>query len=143
MLQIINRTTNNLWSNLDLPELWGNSKLKTLWKGNRSKSGPGKYRRLSIESAVSIVIINIILEQLRPWYEAQLSEEQNRFWRNRSTTDRIYSVKNIFISVICQLNSSIRIPRKWLSDTIRLRFPEGENVKLFDILGKFYQKRLK
>ena len=79
MLQIINRTTNNLWSNLDLPALWGNSKLKTLWKGNRSKSGPGKYRRLSIESAVSIVIINIILEQIRPWYEAQLSEEQNRF----------------------------------------------------------------
>ena len=33
-----------------------------------------------------------------------------------------------------------RIPRKWLFDSIRLRFPEGESVKLFDILGKLYQK---
>ena len=65
------RIAKNLSSNLNTPVIWGNSKLKTLWKGNRSKSGPGKYRRLSIESAVSIVIINIILEQIRPWYEAQ------------------------------------------------------------------------
>ena len=33
-----------------------------------------------------------------------------------------------------------RIARKWLFDSIRLRFPEGESVKLFDILGKLYQK---
>ena len=33
-----------------------------------------------------------------------------------------------------------RIPRKWLFDSIRLRFPEGESVRLFDILGKLYQK---
>ena len=33
-----------------------------------------------------------------------------------------------------------RIPRKWLFDSIRLRFPEGESIKLFNILGKLYHK---
>ena len=33
-----------------------------------------------------------------------------------------------------------RIPRKWLFDSIRSCFPEGESVRLFDILEKFYQK---
>ena len=32
------------------------------------------------------------------------------------------------------------IPRKWLFDSIRLCFPKGESVKLFNILGKLYQK---
>ena len=29
-----------------------------------------------------------------------------------------------------------RIPRKWLFDSIKHRFPEDENVKLFDISRK-------
>ena len=32
------------------------------------------------------------------------------------------------------------ILRKWLFDLITLRFPEGEGVKLLDILGKLYHK---
>ena len=92
MLQVIDRMANNLWSNLDIPAVWGNSRLKTPWKGKGSKSDPSKYRELSIGSTVCKLIINIILEQIRPWYEAQLSKEQNERRRNRGTTDRTYSI---------------------------------------------------
>ena len=74
---------NNLWSNLNIPTVGGNSRLKTLWKGKGSKSDPSKYKGLSIGSTVCKLIINIIFKQIRLWYEAQLSKEQNAF---RGTT---------------------------------------------------------
>ena len=66
---------------------------------------------------VNKLIINIILEQIKLWYEAQLSEEQNGFRRNRVTTDDIFreesspnieSWKTTLIS-FCGLNNSIRL----------------------------------
>ena len=70
---------NNLWSNLNIPAVGGNSRLQTLWKGKGSKSDPSKYRGLSIGYTVCKLIINIIFKPIRPWYEAQLSKEQNAF----------------------------------------------------------------
>ena len=32
MLQVIYRTANNSWSNLDLPAVWDSSRFETLWK---------------------------------------------------------------------------------------------------------------
>ena len=92
MRQVIHKMTNNLWSNLDIPAVWGWFKT---WKGNGSKLDPSKYRRLNIGSTLCKLIINISLERIRPWYEAQLSKEQNGFRRNHGTTDAIYSIKRI------------------------------------------------
>ena len=75
----MHRITTNLWENLDLPSSWGNSRLKTLWKGKGSKKDPSKYRGLSIGSTVCKLIVNIILNRLRSWYEAQLTDHQNGF----------------------------------------------------------------
>ena len=83
MLQVIHRMKNNQWLNLNIPAVWGNSRLKTLWKRKGSKSVPSKYRGLSIGSTVYKLIINVILERIRAWYEAQLSKEQNGFRRKR------------------------------------------------------------
>ena len=95
MLQVVHRMTTNLWDNLDLPMTWGNSLLKTLWKGKGSKKDPAKYRGISIGSTVCKLVMNIILNRLRPWYESQLSDHQNGFRGNRGTTDGIYTVKRI------------------------------------------------
>ena len=141
MLQVTHRMANSLWSNLTIPAVWGNSRIKTL----------GKYRGLGIVWTVCNLIINIILERIRPWYEAQLSKEQNGFRRNRGTTDEIYSMTRIHQISNCKklplcllfidLTAAFdRIPRKWLFDSIRLRFSKGESVKLFHILGKLCQK---
>jgi len=87
----IHRMANNLWTNLDLHNVWGNSRLKTLWKGKGSKSDPSKYRGLSISSTICKLFVNIILERIRPWYEAQLSEEQNGFRKDRHNGWDIHS----------------------------------------------------
>ena len=93
MLRVVHRMAKNLLSILDLPTAWGNPKLKTLWKGKGSKSDPTKYRVLSIGSTVCKPINNIIMNRIRSWYEAQLTDEQNGFRKNRGTTDGIYEVK--------------------------------------------------
>ena len=149
MLSVIHRLTSNLWSDLDLPHAWGNSKLKTLWKGKGSKSDPSKYRGLSIGSTVAKLIIDIILERLRPWYEAQLSDNQNGFRKNRGTTDGIYTMKRVqqishrskqplFLLFVDLTAAFDHIPRKWLFESTRLRFNDGENLKLLDILERLY-----
>ena len=151
MLTVIHRKASNLWENLDMPAAWGNSRLKTLWKGKGSKSDPSRYRGLSIGSTLCKLIINIILERIRPWYEAQLSEEQNGFRKNRGTTDGIYSLKRahqilnrkkqpLFLLFVDLTAAFDHIPRKYLFDSIRLRVPEGETAKLFKILEFLYQK---
>ena len=136
MLTVIHRMGSNLWENLDMATAWGNSRLKTLWKGKGSKSDPSKYRGLSIGSTLCKLIINIILERIIPWYEAQLSEEQNGFRKNRGTTDGIYSLKRahqisnrkkqpLFLLFVDLTAAFDHIPRKYLFDSIRLRVPEG------------------
>ncbi|XP_066925162.1 uncharacterized protein [Clytia hemisphaerica] len=93
--RILHQITLNVWNNLDIPESWGNTRLKTLWKKKGSKNDPSKYRGLSIGSTICKLLVNIILERLRPWYDAQLTDEQNGFRQNRGTTDGIFILKQI------------------------------------------------
>ena len=58
-------------------------------------SDTSKYRGLSVASTVCKLIINITLERIRPWYEAQLSKEQNGFRRTRGAANGIYPMKRI------------------------------------------------
>lgn len=150
MLEVIQQMTLNLWENLDIAPDWGNSRLKTLWKGKGSKKDPSKYRGLSIGSIVCKLIMNIILSRLQPWYEAQLTEEQNGFRSNRGTTDGIYTIKRIqqitnrkkqplYLLFVDLTAAFDHIPRGWMFDSIRLRFCNNQNTLLIDILEKLYQ----
>ena len=150
MLQVIQRITNNLWRTFDLPKTWGNSSLKTLWKGKSSKKDPSKYRGLSIGSTVCKLVVNIILERLRPWYEKQISDEQNGFRSNCGTTDGIYTIKRVhqishrktqplFLLFVDLSAAFDHIPRKWLFDSINLRFSNNQNPCMMTILKTLYQ----
>ena len=89
------------------------------------------------------------LEWIRPWYKAQLSEEQNGYRKIRGTADVIISMKRVhqisdrkkqtwYVSCVDLTAAFDCVPM--LFNSIRLCFPEGENVKLLYILEKFYQK---
>ena len=125
LLNAIHQMTLNIWENLDIPSSWGNSRLKTLWKGKGSKKDATKYRGLSIGSTICKLIVNIILSRLQPWYETQLSDEQDGFRLNRGTTDGIYNIKRIqqisnrkmqplYLAFIDLSVAFDHIPRKWL-----------------------------
>ena len=150
MIEALHRMTRNLWEEMDIPTAWGNSRLKTLWKGKGSKKDPQKHRGLSIGSTVCKLIINIILGRLRLWYESQLADEQNGFRQDRGTTDGTFTVKRVqqitdrkkqplYLLFVDLTAAFDHITRKWLFDSIRLRFPEGENLKLFTILENLYK----
>ena len=149
MLQVINRITTNLWKEIDVPSAWGNSRLKTLWKKKGKKSDPAKHRGLSIGSTVCKLVINLILARIRTWYEAQLTDDQNGFRTDRGTADGIYTLKRVqqitnrkkqplFLLFVDLTAAFDHIPRKWLFDSIKLRFPKGEYPKVFQILEKLY-----
>ena len=53
----------------------GIDRLKSLWKGKGSTTDPSKHGGLRIESRLCKLIINIILERIRPWYEEQTNIE--------------------------------------------------------------------
>ena len=82
---------------------------------------------------------------------------QNGFRRNHGTTWNIwniYSMKKIhqiwkckklplyllFVNLTAQPYTEEMARNHNQFDSIRLQFPEGESVKLFNILGKLYQK---
>lgn len=146
MNQVIHRMTLNLWNNLDIANAWGNSKLKSLWKNKGSKSDPTKYREISIGSTVCKLIINIILERLRPLYETQLSDEQNGFRQNCGTTDGILTLKRVqqitqkklqplYLLFVDLTAAFDHISRDWLFKSIEMRFTADQTPRLVTILS--------
>ena len=120
------------------------------WFRKGSKKDPSKYRGLSIGSTICKLIVNIILSRLQPWYEAQLTDEQNEFRQNRGTADGIYNIKRIqqisnrklqpLYFVFVDLSAAFdHIPRQWMFDSIKLRFKDDQSSLLIDILEKLYE----
>lgn len=95
------------------------------------------------------LIVNIIVNRLRPWYETQLLDEQNGFRKNRGTTDGIYPIKRVqqitnrkkhpLYLLFVDLSAAFdNIPRAWLFNSIKLRFPIDTFHNLIDILATLY-----
>ena len=78
-----------VWMTKKIPSKWSHSKLVTIWKGaSKGKmDDPSPYRGIQIGSIFSKILVIIILERTRTWYEAQLSDEQQGFRSSRGTTD--------------------------------------------------------
>ena len=109
------------------------------------------YENFVGKKTVCKIIINIILERLRPWYESQLSDEQNGFRQNRGTSDGIFVLKRIqqithrkmqplFLLFVDLTAAFDHIPRRWLFKSIERRFPDGNLPRLFTILENLYQR---
>ena len=67
-----------VWSTKKVPSNWSHSKLVTIWKGaSKGKiDDPSAYRGIQVGSIFSKILVIIILERSRTWYEAQLLDEQ-------------------------------------------------------------------
>ena len=148
--RILQQIAKNAWNNLDIPLTWGNSRLKTLWKKKGSKNDPSKYRGLSIGSTICKLLINIILERLRPWYDAQLTDKQNGFRQNRGTTDGIFVLKRVqqitdrkkqplYLLFVDLTAAYDHIPRSWLFQSLKIRFPD-QCPTVIKVLEKLYEQ---
>ena len=86
-----------IWNNNSIPKKWGCSKLITIWKGpsKGSAEDPATYRGLQIGSTLCKVLIILIINRLKSWYEAQLLDQQQGFRKGRGCTDGLFQIKNI------------------------------------------------
>ena len=86
-----------IWQTYEIPSSFRHSKLIALWKGlsKGSPKDPKTYRGLQIGSSLCKIMIIIILDRLKIWYDKQLLDNQNGFRSGRGTADGIYITKRV------------------------------------------------
>ena len=142
---------NLLWQTNDIPKTWSHTKLVALWKGPNkgNQNDPTTYRALQIGSTLCKILVNIILNRLRSWYESQLMDKQQGFRSGRGTTDAIYILKRtheitdrmkkpVYLLFIDLTAAFDHVDRDLMFRTIRYRLPTGASTKLFDLLEALY-----
>jgi len=96
------------------------------------------YRGLSVSSSLCKLAVCIILARQTDWYEAQLSEPQHGFRRNRGTQDAIYTFKalhqissrmqtKIYCAFVDLTAAFDTIQRPWLFKILRSRLGDSTN----------------
>ena len=140
-----------IWVTKMIPSKWGHSKLVTIWKGAaKGKSDdPSAYRGIQIGSTFCKLLVVVILERIRNWYESQLLDEQQGFRSSRGTTDGIYIVKRIqqisqltkkpIFALFIDLTAAFdHVRRKWLFKSIKQRLPKSVGNILIELIENLY-----
>ena len=138
-----------IWSTLEIPKSWSHTKLVAIWKGSKKGSiqDPTAYRGLQIGSSLCKILILIIINRIKKWYEEQLCDQQQGFRAGRGTADGIYIAKRIqqishstkkplYVLFIDLTAAFDKIKREWLFQSIRQRISGSQ--KIVDILEKLY-----
>ena len=117
-----------IWTCIQVPTTWLHASITCLFKkGIRSIAK--NYRGLSIGANMSRIIAKIIIARLKEAYEANISETQFGFRRNRSTSDGIFILNTIIekyggplIVVYIDLTAAYdHIPRDFLFQVLKIR----------------------
>ena len=140
-----------VWETKVVPEKWGLSRLVALWKGSSKGkiTDPTAYRGLQIGSTLCKILMIIILDRLRDWYDENLLDQQQGFRPGRGTTDGIYLVKRLqqisnsrkrplYILFIDLTAAFDHVNRDWLFASIKKRFPDHTKNLLFELLQSLY-----
>ena len=140
-----------VWKTNKIPIKWGHTKLVTIWKGSSKGSckDSGAYRGIQIGSTLSKILIIIIINRLKKWYEEQLLDQQQGFRKGRGTTDGIFMVKRMhqitdqmkkpIYALFIDLTAAFdHIERKWMFKTLYQRLPPDADKKLIQLLESLY-----
>ena len=84
-----------VWNVFSTPKSWLHSVVTCLYKNKGDKMDPDNYRGLSITATLSKIYTSIIVERMKPIYEALLLPTQFGFRANKSTNDAIYVLRNV------------------------------------------------
>jgi hypothetical protein len=83
-----------VWNKEEWPEEWKESVIVPIYKKGY-KTGCSKYRGISLLSTTYKILPNIILSRLTLYAEEIIGDHQCGFRRNTSTTDLIFSIRQI------------------------------------------------
>ena len=134
-----------IWMTNKIPKHWGHSKLVTVWKraSKGSSQDPNAYRGLQIGSSLCKILVMVIINRLKTWYEKQLLDQQNGFRKGRGTIDGIFAAKQIHqisnnmkkpvYALFVDLTAAFdHIKRSWMFKTILQRLGEEADSKLIE-----------
>jgi hypothetical protein len=83
-----------VWNKEGLPEEWKESVIMPIYKKG-DKTDCSNYRGISLLSITYKILSNILSSRLTPYAEEITGDHQCGFQRNRSTTDHIFSIRQI------------------------------------------------
>jgi hypothetical protein len=84
----------SIWNKEELPEEWKESVIVPIYKKG-DKTDCSNYRGISLLTTTYKILSNILLSRLTPYAEEIIGDHQCGFRRNRSATDRIFSIRQI------------------------------------------------
>jgi sorting nexin-29 len=84
----------SIWNKEELPEEWKESVIVPIYKKG-DKTDFSNYRGISLVSTTYKILSNILLSRLTPYAEEIIGDHQCGFRRSRSTTEHIFSIRQI------------------------------------------------
>jgi hypothetical protein len=90
----IHKLVISIWNKEELPEECKESVMVPSYKKGE-KTDCSNYRGISLLSTTYKILSNILLPRLTPYAEGIIGDHQCGFRRNRSTTDHIFSIRQI------------------------------------------------
>ena len=84
----------SIWNKVELPEKWKESIIVLIYKKG-DKTDCSNYRGLSLLPTTYKILRKMLLSRLTPYAEEIIGGHQCGFRRNRSTTDRIFCIRQI------------------------------------------------
>ena len=151
LLTEIHILLSEIWETRIISSLWTHSKLVALWKGaaKGSASDPKAYRGLQVGTTLCKILVIIILNRIKSWYDETILDQQQGFRSGRGTADGIFitkrvqqitnSMKKPVYVLFVDLSSAFdHINRDWLFKSICQRFADHEETRLFHILQAIY-----
>ena len=133
-----------VWSTNMIPKNWGHSKLVALWKGpgKGKPDDPSTYRGLQIGSNFCKIMVIMIINRWRNWYEKQLMDQQQGFRSARGTTDGIFIVKRVqqisekmkkpVYALFVDLSAAFdHVRREWMFKSIKNRHSNESDKKTY------------
>lgn len=141
----------DIWKTNEIPNNWGHTKLVALWKGpsKGSQNDPTSYRGLQIGSTLCKILVTIIINRLKDWYERQLMDQQQGFRTGRGTAEGIYIIKRVhqitdhMCKPICALFIDLtaafdHVNRDLMFEIIQRRLSATSDMKLITLLQLLY-----
>jgi sorting nexin-29 len=90
----IYRLVTNIWTKEKMPNEWNLALICPIYKGEKSECN--NYRGISLLNIVYKIIAAVITKRLNQYAEELIGEYQNGFCNNRSTTNNIFVMRQIF-----------------------------------------------
>ena len=136
-----------VWEFGEVPETWIESRLKPLFKEKGCQTNPDNYRALMVGAITNKVLILIMLDRMRVFYEASILPIQMGFRENKATGDAIFIARQIIAKHRGEIWGSFVdvkaaydwVPRELLWRILKIRLGP-ENSKIIDVFENLYRK---